>query len=296
MIVLTTQGHQAIAKQLKNCEVGQIERKMFPDGEKYLRILNSLNDQDVVILGGGSTDQESLELYDLTWSACQQNPKSLKVFFLYFGYSTMERLEEEGEVVRGLSRASLFDSLPRIAKFYTLDIHSLKINEGFKRSVKNLNTLKEVVDVVNELKLADYVIASPDEGRSKFIIDLSKMLNVSSAYLSKKRISGEMVQIKEAHGDVANKDIVLYDDMIRSGTTLIKAAECYKKHGAKRIFVVATHGVFDQKVLKKLKDTNLFDTITVSDSHPQMDTIEKSDYFKKFSIIGVIEKELEARL
>jgi ribose-phosphate pyrophosphokinase len=297
MLIINTKNYQKTSEEIaknNNYELAFVERKFFPDGEQYLRVTKATKDEDVVIISGTTSAEESLELFDLTYSVAMSQPKSLKVFILYFGYSTMERQVKDGEVVRGLSRSYLFDSLPPMVQFYTLDIHSPKINNEFKsHTIKNLSSVKEIINLVDAMSIKDLVIASPDEGRSNFILELAHGLNCPSAYVSKKRTSGECVEVKQVFGDVKDKNVVIYDDMIRSGSTLLKAAQAYKEHGAKNIYVISTHGVFDQTVLMKMKDSNLFKSILISDSHPKVQALESDSFLKKFSILSIIEDEIK---
>lgn len=300
MLIFNTNNYDKAAQDLTNktnSSLGSIERKSFPDGEKYLRILSNTKNEDVIVLGGTGSDEEILELFDLCLTLSQLKTKSIKVFILYFGYSTMERSVKEGEVVRGLTRSYLLDSLPKEVQIFTLDIHSMKINNEFKnRIVKNLSSLSIIANVVNNLKVHNLVIASPDEGRSDFIIELADELNCPSAYVSKKRTSGDTIVLKEVFGEVKNKNVVIYDDMIRSGATLLNAAKAYKDLGAKSISVIATHGIFGMDVLTKLKESGLFASITISDSVPSVDKLTSSNFLNKFSIVPVVQKEIESFL
>src|SRR5512140_1924668 len=80
-------------------ERGEIERKMFPDGERYIRIATETNGRDVVLLGGTPTDLDVLEVYDLGYAISRAGAHSLALLVPYFGYSTMERAVRPGEVV-----------------------------------------------------------------------------------------------------------------------------------------------------------------------------------------------------
>src|SRR3954464_14632409 len=80
-------------------ERGVIERKFFPDGERYLRIEADLWGRDVVLLGGTPTDSDWLEVFDLGCGIARGGARSLSIVMPYFGYSTMERAVKPGEVV-----------------------------------------------------------------------------------------------------------------------------------------------------------------------------------------------------
>src|SRR5215831_8384195 len=80
-------------------ECGVVERKTFPDGERYLRIVTPTQCRDVVLLGGTPSDLDWLEVYDLGCAISRSGARSLSIVMPYFGYATMERAELVGEVV-----------------------------------------------------------------------------------------------------------------------------------------------------------------------------------------------------
>jgi ribose-phosphate pyrophosphokinase len=96
-------------------EVGEIERKHFPDGERYLRLVADSWGRDVVLLGGTPTDLDALEVYDLGYAISRAGAHSLAVVMPYFGYATMERAVRPGEVVTAKTRARLISAIPSSA-------------------------------------------------------------------------------------------------------------------------------------------------------------------------------------
>ena len=94
-------------------EVGTVERKHFPDGERYLRLDADSWGRDVVLLGGTPTDLDWMELYDLGCGIARAGARSLSIVMPYFGYSTMERAVRPGEIVTAKNRARLVSAIPR---------------------------------------------------------------------------------------------------------------------------------------------------------------------------------------
>jgi ribose-phosphate pyrophosphokinase len=178
------------------------------------------------------------------------------------------------------------------------DLHSEGIPYYFEGSLnsKHLYGKDFIHDIIiNDLRITDlnkddYVLASTDAGRAKWIESLGKSFHMNTAFCYKQR-SGEQVSLTGINADVKNKNIIIYDDMIRSGNSLISAAKAYKKAGANKIFVITTHGLFVKKIengdgsitFKKsieveqdLFDSLLFDKIFCSNSHPNSQSLKKS--------------------
>src|SRR4051794_10835613 len=118
-------------------EGGAIERKTFPDGERYLRIATDVRGRDVVLLGGTPTDLDVLEVYDLGYAISHAGAHSLAIIMPYFGYSTMERAVRPGEVVTAKTRARLISAIPPPAggmQVFLFDLHTDGIEYYFEDS------------------------------------------------------------------------------------------------------------------------------------------------------------------
>src|SRR5258708_20447030 len=97
---------------LAGAERGRLERSRFPDGERYLRVLDDVNDHDVIVVGGTISDEATLEIYDLASTLVEEGAATMTLVVPWYGYATMERATEHGEAVTAKTRAPLFSSIP----------------------------------------------------------------------------------------------------------------------------------------------------------------------------------------
>jgi ribose-phosphate pyrophosphokinase len=88
------------------------------------------------------------------------------------------------------------------------------------------------------------------------------------AFVYKRRIGGSETEVTGVSAEVDGRDVVIYDDMIRTGGSLIGAAEAYREAGAHKIFAVCTHGLFSAGGYQRLVDSGLFAGMACTDSHP----------------------------
>ncbi len=254
---------------------GVIERTDFPDGERMFRIGESVDGREVVLVGGTIDDAATLELYDLATGLVTGGARRLTLVLPYFGYSTMERATRHGEVVTAKSRARLLSSIPPASygnRMLLLDLHSEGIPHYLEGEIRGFHVYaKEIVkDAARELAGGqDFVLACTDAGRAKWVESLANDLGVTAAFIFKRRTSGTDTQVLSTSARVEGRTVVIYDDMIRTGGSLKKAALAYRDAGATRIFAIATHGVFPGDALAKLQGTGLFERIVVTDSHPR---------------------------
>jgi ribose-phosphate pyrophosphokinase len=295
MLIFATKKFQYLKKELMDLhhfEDGELHQKTFPDGEHYTQIVSSVENKKVLLIGGTIDDISTLELYDLAIGIVQQGASQLSILIPYFGYATMERAVKNGEIVMAKNRAILFSSIPKCAygnKIYLMDLHAEGLPYYFGNDIKASHIYcKEIfLQKAKELFGNDLVFAATDAGRAKWIESLAMELNVPSAFVYKQRKEENNVQITGVNADVKDKNIVLYDDMIRTGNSLIKAAEAYKNAGAKEIVAMCTHGIFCDSALQKIEQSNLFSKIISTNSHPTVFE-QKSALLEIISISPII--------
>ena len=264
---------EAIAKH-GGWEHGAITRKTFPDGEHYLRIDTDPADRDVILVGGTSDDASTLELYDLACGLVTDGAYRLRMVIPFYGYSTMERGVRPGEVVTAKTRARLLSSIPmasRGTQVFMLDLHVASIAHYFEGGIRTIHVYGKslVTAAARRLGGDDFVLACTDAGRAKWVESLANDLGVEPAFVYKRRLDGSSTEVTGVSAQVAGRRVVIYDDMIRTGGSLLGAAAAYKEAGAISIDAIATHGLFPGDSLTKIRDSGLLGKIVVTDSHPR---------------------------
>lgn len=253
---------------------GTVARTTFPDGEHYLRIETDPADRDVIIIGGTIDDVATLELYDLACGCVTAGAYRLSIVIPFFGYSTMERGVRYGEIVTAKTRARLLSSIPmasRGTQVFLLDLHVDSIAYYFEGGIRPIHIYGKPLVIAAARRLAPdgLVLASTDAGRAKWVESLANDLQCDVAFVYKKRITGNETEITGVSAQVAGKHVVIYDDMIRTGGSLIAAAQAYRDAGAVAIDAISTHGVFPADSLAKIEHSGLFGQVACTDSHPR---------------------------
>jgi ribose-phosphate pyrophosphokinase len=256
-------------------ERGQLERKSFPDGERYLRLATDTWGRDVALLGGTPTDLDWLELYDIGCAIARAGARSLSIVMPYFGYSTMERAVLPGEVVTAKTRARLISAIPRCeggTRVFLFDLHTDGIEFYFDDShvTHHLYGAPLVTQTVRRL-MGDrpFVMGATDAGRAKWVQSLARTLDVEPAFVYKRRDSQSgALAVTGINADVSGREVVVYDDMIRTGSSLLQAGRAYLAAGASRVHAVASHLVLPGDALQKIQQSGVFATVHGTDSHP----------------------------
>ncbi len=298
-LLFASQSYQQLADRLakeSDLDVGGIEARQFPDGEKYRRITTSCRGRDVVLLGGTISDTDTLALYDIACAAVYYGARRLSILLPFFGYSTMERATRPGEVVTAKTRARLLSSIPAAAmgnEILMLDLHVEGITHYFEGSMRprHVSARPLIAHIARGLVGDDFVLACTDAGRAKWVEALANELDVSCAFAYKRRLNGSNTEVVGVSERVAGKKVVIYDDMIRTGSSLIGAAQAYTNAGATEVAAVTTHGVFPQDALQSLQDTGLFSAVACTDSHPRATELA-GDFLQVHSISSLLTNAL----
>lgn len=299
MILFSTKNYEYLKEKLLRIggfENGEIERKNFPDGEIYRKVKSSVRNKDVVILGGTITDADIFEIYALGCAISNFEAKSISFLIPYYGYSTMERAVQEGEVVTAKVVARLLSGVPKAYQgntVYLLDLHADQTLHYFEGDTKrhHITAKNEILSHIKSLSLTDFVMASADQGRAKQVQKLADALQVDSAFVTKRRYYDGRVVAQAANSDVSGRSVVIYDDMIRSGSSILEAIKVYEDAGAKEIFIYTTHGVFCSEAKTKLAAKDIVKKIVYTDSCPQKELISEKE--EQISLAKLLVEEIK---
>lgn len=277
-LVFSTRAYAYMARDIcraSGYEPGDITLKHFPDGERFLRIDTPVEGREVVLVGGTIGDADTLELYDLACGMVQCGATRLTLVIPYFGYSTMER-GKGGEIVTAKTRARILSAVPPAAwgnRLVLLDLHSEGIPYYFEGRLQPLHVYARPLVLAAARRLAGldepFVLACTDAGRAKWVESLANDLGVPASFVFKRRLDGAHTTVTAVSAQVRDQHVIIYDDMIRTGGSLLGAAHAYWDAGAKSVAAIATHGLFPGDALKTLEQSGLFSRIITTDSHPR---------------------------
>ena len=244
---------EEIAENLQ-CNCMRAETQTFPDGECYTRInAATLKDDDVVIVQNTYPDSNFIEMMLIEDAVKGLGAKSVTLVIPYFGYARQDRIFKPGEPesAKVLSKC-LAMGCDRVM---TIDLHKEDTLRYFDRPYKDLKAAEAIADFFMD-KEVDMVF-SPDIGAAGRAKDVGERLGVPYDHLEKTRLSGTEVRIKPANSDCTGKNVLIVDDMISTGGTIVTATRQLKEAGAKTVSVACTHGVFVNNALDRLEGSNI---------------------------------------
>lgn len=284
LVLFATEAYEYLRERmfpLGDFERGDIERRRFPDGERYLRVLTDCADRDVAILGGTISESDTLELYDLASGMVKYGARRISLIIPFYGYSTMEREVRAGEIVTAKTRARLLSAIPIAAmgnRVFLVDLHVAGITHYFDGPIRPVHIYAKPVikRVAKRLGGDDFVLGCTDAGRAKWVESLAHDMDVIPAFVYKRRFSGERTEVTGVSAHVRGMPVVIYDDMIRTGGSLLGAAQAYHDAGASSISAITTHGLFPGDALDRIARSGLLESIVCTDTHPRAELLRSS--------------------
>ena len=281
-------------------EPGRIETQVFPDGERYQRILTPPEGHEAVLLAGATSDEETAQIFDLATGLVENGAARLILLLPYFAYSTMDRAGEPGEIVTAKTRASLFSAIPRAARgnrVLVLDPHSDGLPHyfapGLGATAIGIESLVE--RIARRVGNHGFVLASADAGRAKWVQRIARHMDVPAAFVHKRRLGPDRTEVVALVADVRGKTVVICDDMIRTGASMLGAAQAYRDAGAARVFAIATHGVLPGDALARLEFSGLIEQLFTTDSHPRA-TALAGRFLRIESVAALLTESLSAEV
>lgn len=235
----------------------KVERKTFPDGELYIRIKEDVKDKPLTIISN-LTPTNFLELLFCVDAAKRAGAILKRLIIPYLSYARQDKLYCPGEAVSGEVVCSVLNllNLPVVV----FDIHNPAILKS-----SHLRNVSLLPHLVKSLPKANYLVASPDAGGKSRAAEIAKILKAPLIVMKKSKSSGK-IKVK-LMDKVKGKDILLVDDMISTGGTIIQATKVLKLNGAKTVFCIITHGLLVGKAKQQLKKSGI-NRVIVSNTLP----------------------------
>jgi len=258
-------GGRHLEEELRDLggEILGVEIRKFPDGEKYVRVLGSAEEVTVISSTFAPQDERIIELLLLGDALRELGVKKLRAVVPYFAYSRQDRVTKEGEPVsvRAIMRALglYYDEL------YVFDLHNPETLKYFPGKGVNVSPAGVIASYFHD-KLGEGVVLAPDRGARERARAVAEKLGLEYSHFEKRRISPTEVEMRPVEVDVRGRNVLIVDDIISTGGTMIKAAGILKKLGAEKIFVGVTHGVFAEGAVERVGE--VVDELAVTNTIP----------------------------
>ena len=267
---------EGIAKYL-GLSMGDVAVSRFSDGEISVKINENVRGKEVFVVQSIYPPADNLmELFILIDAFKRASARMVAVVVPYYGYSRQDRKDQPRVPITAKLVANLL-STAGADRVITVDLHAGQIQGFFDIPMDNLYAVNIFVDYFLKLKLPNLVVVSPDVGGIKTARAYSKKLSASLAIVDKRRINDEEAEVINILGEVENKNVVIVDDIISSGGTIVEGVRALKDKGVKDIYCAVTHAVLSGPAIDRIdkapiKELVVTDTIPITDGkrHPKI--------------------------
>jgi ribose-phosphate pyrophosphokinase len=149
-----------------------------------------------------------------------------------------------------------------------MTMHSPQVHGFFSVPVDHLHALREMAAYFRRYDLSNAVAVSPDLGNVKEAAAFGRLLGIPAAAGAKERYADDRVAISSVIGDVAGKDVIVLDDEIAKGSTVLELLERLRERKVRSIRVACTHGLFASGALKRLSEQPDIEEIVCTNTVP----------------------------
>mmetsp|Transcript_28957 Transcript_28957/g.48867 ORF Transcript_28957/g.48867 Transcript_28957/m.48867 type:complete len:340 (-) Transcript_28957:168-1187(-) len=285
----------------------------FPDGTDDITISgftpkNMVAGKDVVFLSALSSNDATLSQFSVLIVLLQSFIRSLTIVLPYYPVGTMDRVDVEGKVATASTYATILSSLPSCgtpARLMIYDIHALQERFYFHQNVvpslhSGLPLLRRHLLEQGNLDISAVVF--PDDGAAKRFAAYFISQGYEIITCGKHRV-GSKRNVTIQDGDPAGKNVMLIDDLIQTGGTLLEAARVLKQRGAKNVYAYVTHAIFPLQSWKKFlfepdsdPSSRLVTKFFVTDSVPATTSLLPTDnVFEVLDLLPQIVADLDFR-
>ena len=252
--------------------LGKSEVKKFSDGEISVSIHESVRGSDVFVVNPTSNPVNTnlMELLIMIDGLKRASAGRITAVIPYFGYARQDRKAKSRDPIS----AKLVSDLITAAgadRVLTMDLHAPQIQGFFNMPVDHLTGAPVLANyflkkLEEEGGQENLVVMSPDVGSINRARTFATRFNAPIAIVDKRRPKANESQVMNIIGDVKDKDIIIFDDMVDTGGTLFHAAEAIKKAGARSIRAAATHAILSGPALEYIRTSDVIDELVFTDT------------------------------
>jgi len=248
-------------------EPTQSEVLTFSEGNTFVRALESVRGKDCYIIQGVCfpVDKNFMEL--MFWVDALKLASASKVTAVipFFSYAKGDKKDEPRVSIRARVCADALEAAG-IDRVLAMDLHSPQIQGFFRKPVDHLNARGVLADYFRKLDLKDWVVASADVGYGKNAFKFGQELGCPVVIGNKiRKDHSENAQVWNIVGDVKDRNMLIVDDIIFTGGSLIAMAQAARAQGAKKIVAAVTHGVLTAGAMSKF-DASIIDELVITDT------------------------------
>ncbi len=248
--------------------LGKVKLKRFSDGEVAFQILENVRGQDVFIVQPTSPPvaETLVELLVMIDAFKRASARRITAVLPYYGYARQDRKDKPRVPISSKLVGDLLTAAGT-HRLLTVDLHADQIQGFFNIPVDHLYATPVLIKALQDMQLDNLCIVSPDSGGVERARFYAKYLKANLAIIDKRRVGDNEAEVMNIVGDVDGRNVVIVDDLIDTGGTIVNATMEMRRKGALRLFAAATHGVLSGPAIQRLQASE-FEAVFITNTIP----------------------------
>ena len=257
--VFSGNGNRQLAEDIMRVLEAPLGRAVigsWSDGETRVKLEENVRGSDVFAIQALShpVNHHLMELLIMIDAIKRASASRVTAVIPYFAYAKQEKKTAGREPISASLVAQMLMTAG-VDRVVTLDLHSPAIEGFFQVPVDHLRATPMLASTFRRMGISDLVAVSPDSGGVARAEDFRVRAGASLAVASKKRPSPEEAEVLEVVGDVEGKTAVIVDDMISSGSTMVRCAHKLIERGARHVYAAAVHPILSGDASEMLENS-----------------------------------------
>jgi ribose-phosphate pyrophosphokinase len=297
IMIFSGNASQDLTKQVAehlNLPIGKATVSNFSDGETMVEIEENVRGRDVFIIQStcAPSNDNLMELILLADALRRASAAKVTAVVPYFGYARQDRRVRSARVPITAKIVADMMAAVGISRLVTVDLHADQIQGFFYMPVDNLYSTPIMLEDIHQRTYKNIMIVSPDVGgviRARAIA--KRIPGADLAIIDKRRPKQNEAQVMHIIGDVKDRDCLIVDDIVDTASTLCRAVEALKDHGASKVAAYVTHPVFSGKAIENINNS-LLDEMVVTDTIPLSDDAKSCSRIRCLTLSHMIAESI----
>jgi ribose-phosphate pyrophosphokinase len=273
--------------ELTNLEKVGVDQRTFPDGESYVRLLGDVQNEHVIIVQTTSAPQDTriMQLAFIADAAKRNGARKVTAMVPYLAYGRQDKTFLQGENI-SVETVSAMLNAAGVDALVTVNVHAEDALKKFPFPARNLSAIPILAEYFLKKGYKRAFALAPDKGAMYIAEQAQRILGGEAGHLEKKRDrhTGQTSQTA-LNINVKGKTVIIFDDIISTGGTIVGAAKILRESGAVRVFAACVHPLLIGDAEKRILDAGVAE-IVGTDSVPS--------HTSKVTLAPLLAKELQA--
>ncbi|WP_185268583.1 ribose-phosphate pyrophosphokinase [Halopseudomonas xiamenensis] len=292
MMVFTGNANPDLARRVVrqlHIPLGDALVSRFSDGEVSVELNENVRGKDVFVIQPtcAPTNDNLMELIVMTDALRRSSASRITAVIPYFGYARQDRRPRSARVPISAKVVADMLDVVGVDRVLTVDLHADQIQGFFDIPVDNIYGSPVLIDDIQDQRLDNLLIVSPDIGGVVRARAVAKSLGVDLAIIDKRRPKANQSEVMHIIGEVENRNCILVDDMVDTAGTLCAAAKALKDFGATRVSAYCTHPILSGKAIDNI-NASVLDELVVTNTIPLSPAADHCERIRQLDMAPII--------